>query len=38
MALHDIFDPRSIKLNLEGKTKEDVFMELIEAVRVVHPD
>ena len=38
MLLHDIFDRRSIKLNLESKTKEEVFMELIEAIRTVHPD
>jgi mannitol/fructose-specific phosphotransferase system IIA component (Ntr-type) len=38
MSLADIFDRRSIILNLEGKTKEAVFAELIEAIRVVHPE
>jgi mannitol/fructose-specific phosphotransferase system IIA component (Ntr-type) len=38
MALCDIFDLRSIKMNLEAKTKDAVFMELIEAIRAVHPE
>ena len=37
MPLRDTFDKRSIKLNLESKTKEGVFRELIEAVTAVHP-
>ncbi|MDR0641673.1 MAG: PTS sugar transporter subunit IIA [Treponema sp.] len=37
MPLSDIFDKRTIKPNLAGKTKEDVFGELIEAVIAVHP-
>jgi len=36
--LSDVFDPRSIKLSLEGKTKEDIFVELAEAITIVHPE
>lgn len=38
MSLSDIFDKRSIKLNLEGKTKEAVFVELAGALREAHPE
>jgi mannitol/fructose-specific phosphotransferase system IIA component (Ntr-type) len=38
MALCDIFDLRSIKVNLEGITKDAIFTELIEAIRLVHPE
>ncbi|MDR0583068.1 MAG: PTS sugar transporter subunit IIA [Treponema sp.] len=37
MPLSDVFDKRSIKPNLENKTKEEVFRELVEALTVVHP-
>ena len=36
--LSEVFDPRSMRLNLEGKTKEEVFIELINAITVVHPE
>ena len=36
--LSDIFDTRSIKFNLEDKTKEEVFDELAEAIKKVHPE
>jgi mannitol/fructose-specific phosphotransferase system IIA component (Ntr-type) len=38
MPLSDVFDKRSIRPNLEGKTKEDVFKELIEAITVIYPE
>jgi mannitol/fructose-specific phosphotransferase system IIA component (Ntr-type) len=38
ILLDEIFDPRSIKLNLEGKTKEGIFIELAEAITAVHPE
>ncbi len=38
ILLNEVFDPRAIKLNLEGKTKEDIFIELAEAIRAVHPE
>jgi mannitol/fructose-specific phosphotransferase system IIA component (Ntr-type) len=38
MPLSDIFDKRSIKPNLESKTKEDAFMELIEAMTEAYPE
>lgn len=38
MILSDIFAIQSIKVNLESATKEDAFMELIEAIAAVHPE
>ena len=38
LQLSDIFDSGSIKLNLEAKTKEAVFSELVNAIAVSHPD
>jgi PTS system nitrogen regulatory IIA component len=37
MALSDVFDTRSIKLNLEGITKRAVFSELAQAITAAHP-
>jgi PTS system fructose-specific IIC component/PTS system nitrogen regulatory IIA component len=37
VLLSDVFDKRSIKLNLESKNKEDVFEELIETITAIHP-
>jgi PTS system nitrogen regulatory IIA component len=37
MTLSDVFDTRSIKPNLESKTREQVFGELVDAVTAVHP-
>jgi mannitol/fructose-specific phosphotransferase system IIA component (Ntr-type) len=36
--LKDVFDKQSIKLNLESKTKEAVFTELIDVVADIHPE
>ncbi|MDR0600217.1 MAG: PTS sugar transporter subunit IIA [Treponema sp.] len=38
MALSDIFDPRSIKLNLASSSKTEAFQELIETIAAVHPE
>ncbi|MDR0374660.1 MAG: PTS sugar transporter subunit IIA [Treponema sp.] len=38
MSLGDVFSQRCIKLNLESKTKEDAFAELIELLLVDHPE
>jgi mannitol/fructose-specific phosphotransferase system IIA component (Ntr-type) len=38
VLLHDVFDKQLIKLDLESKTKELVFAELIEAIAAVHPE
>ncbi|MDR2194035.1 MAG: PTS sugar transporter subunit IIA [Treponema sp.] len=38
MLLCEVFDERLIKLDLENKTKETVFTELIDAVATVHPE
>jgi len=38
ILLSEVFDPRSIRLNLESKTKEEVFIELAEAISEVHPE
>jgi len=38
ILLTDIFDPRSIKLNLESASKEEAFAELIGAVASLHPE
>ena len=37
MTLSNIFDERSIILNLEGRTKDSVFTELADAITAVHP-
>jgi PTS system fructose-specific IIC component/PTS system nitrogen regulatory IIA component len=37
MLLNEIFIPQSIKLNLEGKTKNAVFIELAEIMAEAHP-
>jgi len=37
-SLIDIFDLRSIKLNLDGKSKDMVFDELIDAITDLHPE
>ncbi|MDR2729956.1 MAG: PTS sugar transporter subunit IIA, partial [Treponema sp.] len=36
--LNEIFESRSIILNLEGKTKEEVFSELTKAITAAHPE
>ena len=36
--LSDIFDLEAIKLDLDGKTKEMVFVELISAISTLHPE
>jgi nitrogen PTS system EIIA component len=36
--LNEIFEPRSIILNLDGKTKEEVFNELVKAIADVHSE
>jgi mannitol/fructose-specific phosphotransferase system IIA component (Ntr-type) len=38
MLLNDVFTKQSIILNLESKTKEDVFTELVEVIANVHPE
>jgi mannitol/fructose-specific phosphotransferase system IIA component (Ntr-type) len=38
MLLSDVFDLQCIKLNLESKTKAEVFKELIETITAVHPE
>lgn len=38
MLLSDVFNKQSIKLNLESKTKEEAFRELIEVIGTVHPE
>lgn len=38
MLLKDVFDQQSIKLNLESKTKEAVFTELIDAIVDIRPE
>ena len=35
--LSKIFDPGSIRLNLDGKTKEMVIADLIDAIAALHP-
>jgi PTS system nitrogen regulatory IIA component len=37
MLLSEVFDTRSIKPNLENKTKEGVLKELVEALTAIHP-
>ena len=36
--LGEIFDSRTIVLNLNGTTKKEVFNELVDAISAVHPD
>jgi len=36
--LSDIFGLRSIKLDIDGKTKDAVFVELIDAITDLHPE
>jgi PTS system fructose-specific IIC component/PTS system nitrogen regulatory IIA component len=38
ILLSEVFDPQSILLNLEGKTKDEIFTELAEAICTVHPE
>jgi mannitol/fructose-specific phosphotransferase system IIA component (Ntr-type) len=38
MPLSDIFGQELIKLNLESKTKDDVFEELVETIAALHPE
>jgi len=38
IILSDVFNPLSIRLNLGGKTKEEVFIELAEAIMSDHPE
>jgi len=38
ISLSEIFEPRSIILNLDGKTKESVFNELTKAITAVHSE
>jgi mannitol/fructose-specific phosphotransferase system IIA component (Ntr-type) len=38
MLLNKVFDKQLIKLELESKTKEAVFTELVEAIAGVHPE
>ena len=38
MTLNTIFDELSVKLHLESKTKDEAFIELIEAIVSAHPD
>ena len=36
--LGEIFDPRSIKLDFNGKTKETVLTELVDSIAAFHPE
>ena len=36
--LSEVFDSRSIKLDLDGKTKEMAFVELIESIAALNPE
>jgi PTS system fructose-specific IIC component/PTS system nitrogen regulatory IIA component len=38
LKLNEIFDPKTILLNLAGTTKEAVFAELVDAIISVHPE
>jgi PTS system nitrogen regulatory IIA component len=38
MLLREVFNKQMIKLNLENKTKETVFTELVETIAVLHPE
>ena len=37
-SLNDIFDVKSIKLDIKAKTKEQVFTELIDMIMISHPE
>ena len=37
-SLGDIFDPRLVKINLDGNTKEKVLAELIDEIAALHPE
>jgi PTS system fructose-specific IIC component/PTS system nitrogen regulatory IIA component len=37
-SLCDVFDLRAIKLNLDGRTKETVFIELVDAIAALYPE
>jgi PTS system fructose-specific IIC component/PTS system nitrogen regulatory IIA component len=38
ILLSEIFDPQSIRINLESTTKDGVFTELVEAITNVRPE
>jgi mannitol/fructose-specific phosphotransferase system IIA component (Ntr-type) len=38
VLLSEVFDTQCIKLNLKGRTKDEVFAELIETIAAVHPE
>jgi mannitol/fructose-specific phosphotransferase system IIA component (Ntr-type) len=38
MLLNEIFIPQTIKLNLEGTTKEAAFIELVDKMAEAHPE
>jgi mannitol/fructose-specific phosphotransferase system IIA component (Ntr-type) len=38
MVLHEVFDTRLIKLNLENSGKDEVFFELVDAIADLHPE
>jgi mannitol/fructose-specific phosphotransferase system IIA component (Ntr-type) len=38
IVLSEIFDVRSIRLNIEAATKEQVFTDLIDAMGTIHPE
>ena len=38
ITLSEVFDTRTILLNLAGTTKDEVFKELVDAIAVVHPE
>jgi len=38
ITLSEVFDSRTILLNLAGTTKDEIFQELVDAIAVVHPE
>jgi len=38
ITLSEVFDTRTILLNLAGTTKDDVFQELVDTITLVHPE
>jgi mannitol/fructose-specific phosphotransferase system IIA component (Ntr-type) len=38
MLLHEVFDRRLIKLDLESSGKNEVFFELVDAIADIHPE
>ena len=38
ITLSEIFDVRAIRLDIEAKTKEQVFTDLIDAMGTIHPE